>query len=89
MLAPNIAAFLAGGELKPYRYKHMGQLVSLGPRDALADIYGYRFKGFASRMLWATAYSGLMTGRYNQARVLTDWALELMFGRDSMLLRRF
>ncbi len=89
VLAPNIAAFLGGGELKPYRYSHMGQLVSLGPRDALADIYGYRFKGFASRVLWAAAYSGLMTGRYNQARVLTDWALGLVFGRDSTLLRRF
>ncbi|MDP7112392.1 MAG: NAD(P)/FAD-dependent oxidoreductase, partial [Myxococcota bacterium] len=63
------------------------QLVSLGPRDALAQVFNVRLRGFFTRLLWQSAYSALMPGRYAQVRVLTDWVLVQMFGRDSTLLR--
>lgn len=88
-VAHNIWADMHGRQRRPYVYRHMGQLVSLGPRTALADLYGLRFTGLGPRVLWSLAYAGLMKGRYNQARVVTDWALGVLFGRDSTLLRGF
>ena len=87
--AHNLVAYLRGGEPRPYHYWHMGLMVSLGPRTAMADVLGVRFHGFAARLLWQAAYSTLMKGRYNQVRVITDWGLGMVFGRDSTLLRRW
>ncbi len=86
-VAPNVVAHLRGGTMRSYHYLHMGQLVSLGPRNALAQVFQVRTRGFLTRLLWQSAYSALMPGRYAQVRVLTDWALGLFFGRDSTLLR--
>jgi len=86
-VAPNVIAHLRGGRMRSYHYLHMGQLVSLGPRDALAQVFNVRLRGFFTRLLWQSAYSALMPGRYAQVRVLTDWVLVQMFGRDSTLLR--
>jgi len=86
-VAATIAARLRGGRPRPYRHRHMGMLVALGPRAALADLLGFRGHGILTRLLWQAAYAGLMKGRYNQVRVLGDWLMGRMFGRDSTLLR--
>jgi NADH:ubiquinone reductase (H+-translocating) len=85
--AANIVASIKGGPKKPYRYLHMGQMVTLGPRSAVADIFGIKTHGFLTRVLWLAAYTSVMMGRYNRIRVFTDWALGLFFGRDSTMLR--
>jgi NADH:ubiquinone reductase (H+-translocating) len=86
-VAPNVIAHLRGGKMRSYHYLHMGQLVSLGPRNALAQVFDLRMRGFLTRLLWQSAYSALMPGRYAQVRVWTDWILGQLFGRDSTLLR--
>ncbi len=88
-VAHNVAAFLRGGAPRAYHYWHMGQMVSLGPRSASAEVLGVRVHGFVGRLFWQAAYSTLMKGRHNQVRVLADWSLTGVFGRDSTLLRRW
>ncbi len=85
----NVVSYLRGGPSRPYRYWHMGLMVSLGPRNAMADVLGVRVHGLAARLLWQAAYSTLMKGRYNQLRVLVDWGMGRVFGLDSTLLRRW
>ncbi len=87
-VAHNVRALLRGGDMRTWRYHHMGQMVALGPRAALAEVFGIKVHGFATRLLWQSAYSSLMAGgAYNKVRVATDWLLGLAFGRDSTLLR--
>ncbi len=88
-VAHNVVAHLRGGKSRTYHYWHMGQMVSLGPRAASAEVFGVRFHGLKARLFWQAAYSTLMKGRYNRVRVLTDWGLGGLFGRDSTLLRRW
>ncbi|MCL4535026.1 MAG: FAD-dependent oxidoreductase [Bacteroidetes bacterium] len=87
VVAANIVAELEGRPKQPYRYRHMGQIIALGPRSAVAEIYGFRTHGFLTRLVRMVAYSAVMMGRYNRIRVFTDWLLGLFFGRDSTLLR--
>ncbi len=87
-VAANIAAYLGRGKRRPYRYAHMGQLVALGSRSALAEIFGFKLFGLFARLLWLAAYATLMEGRLNQLRVVSDWLLASLFGRDSTWLRR-
>jgi len=85
--AANIVASIKGGKKKPYRYLHMGQMVTLGPRSAVADIFGFKTHGFLTRILWLLAYTSVMMGKYNRIRVFSDWIFGLFFGRDSTMLR--
>ncbi|MBI4330273.1 MAG: NAD(P)/FAD-dependent oxidoreductase [Chloroflexi bacterium] len=86
-VASNIVASIRGRPQRPYRYKYTGEIVSLGPGSAVARLYFLRLHGFAARVLWLVAYLSIMKGYYNRTRVLLDWFLSLVFGRDTTLLR--
>ncbi len=86
-VAANIAASLGRGRSRRYRYRHRGQMVPLGPRSALAEVFGIRWVGLLARLFWLAAYSTLIHGRYNRLRVLTDWLLASIFGLDSTLVQ--
>jgi NADH dehydrogenase len=85
--AHNILAEIRGGDKKPYRYSQSGEIVSLGPSKAVMRLHGLRLYGFPARLIWLVAYSLLVAGAYNRIRILMDWLLSLMFGRDVTHLR--
>jgi NADH dehydrogenase len=85
--AHNILAEIRGGDKKPYNYSQSGEIVSLGPSKAVMRLHGLRLYGFPARLIWLVAYSLLVAGAYNRIRILMDWLLSLMFGRDVTHLR--
>jgi NADH dehydrogenase len=85
--AHNILAEIRGGDKKTYRYSQSGEIVSLGPSKAVMRLHGLRLYGFPARLIWLVAYSLLVAGAYNRIRILMDWLLSLMFGRDVTHLR--
>jgi NADH dehydrogenase len=84
--ATNIARHLRGERPLPFRYQHLGDLVSLGSRYAVAEIRGYRFAGLFAWILWRTVFLAKMIGFKNIIRVALDWAIALLFGRDTSRL---
>ncbi len=85
--ARNIVADIYGRPRQPYRYKYMGEVVSLGSGSAVAKLYFIRLHGFVARVFWLVAYLSIMKGYYNRTRVLLDWFLAVVFGRDTTLVR--
>ncbi|MFC1964801.1 FAD-dependent oxidoreductase [Chloroflexota bacterium] len=85
--AHNILAEIRGRERKPYRYSNIGEMVSLGSSKAVARIYGFRLYGFPVRLILLVAYSLLVTGMYNRIRIVIDWLLSLVFGRDTTFIK--
>ncbi len=85
--ARNIVADIRGRPRTAFNYNNMGEIVSLGAGSAVAKLYFLRLHGFAARVLWLIAYLTIMKGYYNRTRVLMDWFLALVFGRDTTLLR--
>ncbi|MCX8125957.1 MAG: NAD(P)/FAD-dependent oxidoreductase, partial [Dehalococcoidia bacterium] len=84
--ADNLAAEVIGRPRRPYRNPFSGGLVSLGTRSAVINAYGLRLHGFIARAVWLAAYSSLLTSTYNRIRVVSDWLLTLLFGRDTSML---
>jgi NADH dehydrogenase len=84
--AHNILAEIRGWDKKPYHYSNTAEVVSLGASNAVARFYNIRFHGFLARLIWIAGYSLLVTGTYNRIRILTDWGLSLLFGRDTTFL---
>ncbi len=79
-LAKNILARLRGKATRNFRYRELGQMASLGNREAVAELPGgHMVTGFAAWLLWRTYYLGRLPGLSQKARVALDWSLGLAF----------
>jgi NADH dehydrogenase len=87
VIADNIASELGIGTGKPFAYRPIGLLASLGRRCAVAEICGFDFSGFFAWWLWRTIYLLKLPGLERKVRVALDWTLDLFFSRDIVLLK--
>lgn len=87
VVSHNILAELRGRDKIPYIYSNNAELVSLGASKAVFRFYNLRIYGFLARLIWVAGYSSLVTGTYNRIRIITDWGLSLIFGRDTTFLK--
>ncbi len=87
--ARNIVATLDGKERKPFAFKALGILASLGQRSAVAEVFGIKLTGFFAWFLWRTIYLAKLPGFARRLRVALDWTLDLFFPRDITQLQVF
>jgi NADH dehydrogenase len=80
--AQNITAAMRGGRKKPFVFKTLGQLASIGRRAGVANIFGMNFSGFIAWWLWRTIYLSKLPRFEKKLRVALDWTLDLMFSKD-------
>jgi len=86
-LAQNILAHLKGGTPKPFKYRSLGTMASLGGRIGVADILGVRITGFFAWVAWRTFYLSLLPGVSTRVRVAADWSLDLIVSRNIAQVR--
>jgi NADH dehydrogenase len=60
----------------------MGQLATIGERQAVAEVFGMHFKGFIAWWMWRTIYLAKLPGLTRKLRVMIDWTFDLVFPRD-------
>ncbi len=82
VVAQNIALALAGQPPKPFSFKTIGLLASIGRRTGVARIFGFNFSGFFAWWLWRTIYLSKLPGFDKKVRVAFDWTLDLIFRKD-------
>ena len=84
----NIEALLRGRpeNVRPFRYKMIGQLAAIGHLRGIASIFGFRFSGFIAWLLWRGAYLFKLPGTVKKIRVMLEWLLDLCFPRDTVQL---
>ncbi len=87
VVAENITAVLCGKAPKPFRFKTIGLLVSLGHRAAAAEIFSRRFSGLLAWFMWRSIYWGKLPGLEKKMRVAIDWTIDLFFPRDIVLTK--
>jgi NADH dehydrogenase len=81
-VAKNIEAIILDRPLKPFRYKMMGQLASIGRRSGVAMVFGIKFSGFIAWWFWRSVYLMKLPGLAKKLRVMVSWTLDLFFGRE-------
>jgi NADH:ubiquinone reductase (H+-translocating) len=82
VVARNIAAALSGRRLKPFSFRTIGLLASIGRRTGVARIFGFNFSGFFAWWMWRTIYLSKLPGLDKKIRVAFDWTLDLLFPKD-------
>jgi len=82
-VARNVAAELAGGTVRPFRYRSAGVVAELGHNKAVAITLGIRWRGFPAWFIARTYHLLEMPGLGRKLRLLADWNVALLFGRDA------
>jgi NADH dehydrogenase len=88
-VAQNIALALSGRPPKPFSFKTIGLLASIGRRMGVARILGFNFSGFFAWWLWRTIYLSKLPGFDKKVRVAFDWTLDLLFRKDVCAVHDF
>jgi NADH dehydrogenase len=87
VLAHNIVAAMHGQALKPFKFKTLGLLATIGRRTGVAEILGVQFSGIIAWWFWRAIYLSKLPGLQKKIRVAIDWTLDLVFSKDIVQLR--
>jgi NADH:ubiquinone reductase (H+-translocating) len=82
-VAGNVAAALGAGRPKPFTYKTLGVFVDMGHQKAVAETVGIKWRGFPAWFLARTYHLAMMPGTSRKLRLVVDWTVDLLFGRDT------
>jgi NADH dehydrogenase len=87
VLAENILAAIEGGRKRPFVFKTIGLLASIGQRTGVARILGVNFSGFIAWCLWRAIYLSKLPRLEKKVRVALDWLLDVVFSKDLVQVR--
>jgi NADH:ubiquinone reductase (non-electrogenic) len=74
---------LRGKDVKPFRFRHLGMMASLGDKTAMADLPKGSIKGRTAWWIWRSVYFTKLMGGRNKLRLLGDWLHTRLFGRET------
>jgi NADH dehydrogenase len=80
--AENILSSLERKPTRPFRFKPLGELCSIGGHSAVADILGMHLSGFLAWFIWRGVYLFKLPTFGRRLQVGFDWAWLLLFPRD-------
>jgi NADH:ubiquinone reductase (H+-translocating) len=86
LLGKNILAARNGQRLEPFRFTTLGEMASLGHRNAVGKVLGFKVSGFLGWLMWRATYLYKLPGLEQKSKVFFEWTLELLFPRDISLL---
>jgi NADH dehydrogenase len=70
------------GDPKPYGYRMLGQVATLGRYKGIADVLGLRLRGFLGWFVTRTYHLYQLPLAQRKLRVVVDWTVALLFRRD-------
>ncbi len=85
-VAKNFKAMLKGKELKPFRYKNLGVMATIGRNHAVAEISGNKFGGFPAWALWLVVHLRSILGVKNKTFILLNWVWNYINYKQSLRL---
>ena len=86
LLGKNIIAARNGQTVVPFRFKTLGEMASIGHRNAVGKVLGFKVSGFLGWLMWRATYLYKLPGLEQKSKVFFEWSLELLFPRDISLL---
>jgi NADH:quinone reductase (non-electrogenic) len=70
------------GDHKPYRYRSLGEVATLGRYKGIANVMGVPLRGFLGWFVTRTYHLYQLPLLSRKLRVVTDWTVALFFRRD-------
>lgn len=73
LLASNLKRIKSGLPLKPFHYKDLGTLATVGRNKAVADLHKVKLHGFIAWLVWMGVHLRSILGVKNKIMVLIEW----------------
>ena len=89
LLADNLKRLEKGEPLKPFHYKNLGTLATVGRNKAVADLHKVKLHGFIAWMVWMGVHLRSILGVKNKIMVLIEWIWSYFTYDQSMRLILF
>jgi NADH dehydrogenase len=70
------------GDPRPYKYRMLGQVATLGRHKGIAEVLGLRLRGFPGWFVTRTYHLYQLPLFTRKLRVVVDWTVALFFRRD-------
>jgi NADH dehydrogenase len=86
-LAKNLERVSQGAATKPFNFHPRGLLASIGHRNAVAEIYGFKLSGFVAWFLWRGIYLAKLPTFSRKLAVAMGWACSIPFPPNIVQLR--
>lgn len=85
-VAKNLKAIAKGEEPKPFKYKNLGVMATIGRNHAVAEISGKKFGGFPAWVLWLIVHLRSILGVKNKTFILLNWIWNYINYKQSLRL---
>ncbi|WP_243789966.1 NAD(P)/FAD-dependent oxidoreductase [Saccharopolyspora gloriosae] len=83
-LGKNLLASLRNKPTKEYRHAYAGSVAGLGLYKGVADVYGFKAKGFIAWFMHRTYHVSRMPTFNRKMRIVIDWTLAFLFKREAV-----
>ncbi len=88
-VAKVVRAGLRGRRVAPFRYRHKGNLATIGRARAVADLYAIRLSGFVAWVTWLVVHLWYLIGFQNRLLVFIRWSFSFFTrGRGTRIISR-
>ena len=84
--ALNLVRILQGQPTRPFHFKALGQLCSIGGYEAVAEMLGVHVSGFLAWLMWRGVYLFKLPTWSRRIKVAFDWSWDVLFSRDLSFL---
>jgi len=85
--AQNIVRLMGGEPTRPFSFRVLGQLCSIGGHNAVAEMFGFKLSGFWAWFAWRGVYLFKLPAWSRRIQVGFDWAWLVLFPRDLSYLK--
>lgn len=72
-VARTIRRELSGKKREPFSYVDKGNMATIGRKDAVAELFGFKLKGFIGWMAWLGVHLFYQVGFNRKAHILLTW----------------
>lgn len=87
LVAANIQRLINKKPMKPFRYKDLGSMATVGRNKAVADLKGFKTQGFFAWLIWMFIHLISIMGFKNKFFVLVSWLSSyLSYDKSNRLL---
>lgn len=85
-LADNLTTVVRGGQPTPFRYRMLGEMLTLGRHDAVAQLFGRHLQGALPWYLRRVYHIARVPSARRKVQVWSNWTLRQLFGREVVSL---
>lgn len=78
-LADNLICTLKGQPTRPFSFKPLGVLASIGHKNGVAEILGFKLSGLLAWFFWRGIYLAKLPTLARKIEVAIDWAWQIFF----------